>query len=56
VEELEVSEPCLEQAGRQTDFTVEGGPDEPSFDARAIRFPWRSNRLSERADRMGHSA
>jgi hypothetical protein len=34
VEELEVSEPCLEQAWRQTDFTVEGGPYELSFDAR----------------------
>jgi hypothetical protein len=34
VEEVEASEPCLEQAGRQTDFTVEGGPYELSFDAR----------------------
>jgi hypothetical protein len=34
VEELEVSEPCLDQAGRQTDFTVEGAPYELSFDAR----------------------
>ncbi len=34
VEELEVSEPCLDQAGRQTDFTIEGAPYELSFDAR----------------------
>jgi hypothetical protein len=34
VEEVEVTEPCLEQAGRQTDFTVEGGPYELSFDSR----------------------
>jgi len=34
VEGLEVSEPCLEQAGRQTDFTVEGGSYELGFDAR----------------------
>ena len=33
VEEVEVSEPCLEQAGRQTDFTIEGGPYELTFDA-----------------------
>src|SRR5262249_29563474 len=33
VEEVAVSEPCLEQAGRQTDFTVESGPYELSFDA-----------------------
>ena len=34
VEEVEVSEPCLEQADRQTDFTVESGPYELTFDAR----------------------
>jgi hypothetical protein len=33
VEEVEASEPCLEQAGRQTDFTIEGGPYELTFDA-----------------------
>ena len=33
LEEVEVSEPCLEQAGRQTDFRVESGPYELIFDA-----------------------
>jgi hypothetical protein len=33
VEEVEVSEPCLEQAGQQTEFTVEGKPYDLSFDA-----------------------
>jgi hypothetical protein len=33
VEEVEVSEPCLEQADRQTDFTVESRPYEVTFDA-----------------------
>jgi hypothetical protein len=33
LEEVEVSEPCLEQAGRQTDLTVESRPYELIFDA-----------------------
>jgi hypothetical protein len=33
LENVEVSEPCLQQADRQTDFTVESGPYEMAFDA-----------------------
>ena len=32
VEDVEVSEPCLDQADRQTDFTIESGPYELTFD------------------------
>jgi len=33
VEDVEASEPCLEQPARQTDFTIEHGPYELTFDA-----------------------